>query len=71
MSDLRDNLITELTDEQLSAELHRRRKEKREFQEAEYVKFAQQLIGVLDEFEKITGKRIVKSGYGYRVEEKK
>jgi hypothetical protein len=37
--------------------------------ETQYQNFAKQLIACLEEFEKVTGKRIIKSGYGYRVED--
>ena len=63
--------LAHLTDEELSAELHLRRKQKKDIKDAEMQKFARALVGVLEEFEKISGKRIVPTGYGYRVEEKK
>jgi hypothetical protein len=62
--------LDQLTDDQLSTELHRRRKANRDLLDQEYQKFASQVIAVLEAFEKLTGKRIVRSGYGYRVEEK-
>ena len=66
------DLLNALTDEELSSELHRRRKSNRDAQENAFIKFSEQIIVVLDEFEKITGKRIVRRAYGgYYVEEKK
>ncbi len=65
------DLLNALTDEQLADEIHQRRLNKRNFQQHQYESFAKSLLGVLDEFEKITGKRIENRGYGYRTVEKK
>lgn len=66
-------LLNAMTDDELSAELHRRRKVSRETIEKNMVKFSEQLIVLLDEFEKLSGgKRIVRGNFGgYRVEDKK
>jgi len=63
--------LDNFTDEELSEELHRRRKVKQDVRDESFQKFAAILCTVLDEFTKLTGKKIVKFGYGYRVEETK
>ncbi len=65
--------IDQMTDDELSQELHSRRTRNRANTEALMVNFGAKLTLLLDEFEKISGgKRIVRGTYGgYRVEEPK
>ncbi len=56
--------IDEMTDDELSNEIHRRRTERRDKLHQNYINFGKQFIVILEDYEKMSGNKIERSAYG-------